>query len=189
MRRFEARLPPFNLPYISGIDTPKIWWGSFKSQPRHLAELACRIFSINPTQASCERNFSSLKWILGDRRINLNISRLEGISKIRSYYTTNIQRELSFSDKELTEADLRDACNLSSVGNIMSYEENQMDDDDEPLSDTSNTLLINEIIDLEIEENLEPLTEETSRAVLLEDLDYNPCDILNRFLEHEKQSK
>jgi len=189
MRRFEARLPPFNLPYVSGIDTPKIWWGSFKSQPRHLAELACRIFSINPTQASCERNFSSLKWILGDRRINLNISRLEGISKIRSYYTTNIRRELSFPDKELTEADLRDACNLSSVGNIMSYEENQMDDDDEPLSDTSNTLLINEIIDLEIEENSEPLTEETSRAVLPEDLDYNPCDVLNRFLEREKQSK
>ncbi|CAG8852448.1 17106_t:CDS:1 [Gigaspora margarita] len=67
-----------------------------------------------------------------------------------------------------------------------------MDDDDEPLSDTSNystTLLINEIIDLEIEENSEPLTEETFRAVLSEDLDYNPCDVLNRFLEREKQNK
>ncbi|CAG8618966.1 2125_t:CDS:1, partial [Cetraspora pellucida] len=69
----------------------------------------------------------------------------------------------------------------------MSYEENHIDDDDEPLSDTSNTLLINEIIDLEIEKNLEPLTEETSQAVLPEDLDYNPCDVLNRFLEREKQ--
>ncbi|CAG8610527.1 29447_t:CDS:2 [Gigaspora margarita] len=160
-------------------------------QPQHLAELACRIFSINPTQASCERNFSSLKWILGDCQINLNISRLEGISKIRSYYTTNIRRELSFPDKELTETDLQDVCNLSSVGNIMCYEENQMDDDDEPLLDISNystTLLINEVIDLEIK-NSEPLMEETSRAILSEDLDYNPCNVLNRFLEREKQSK
>ncbi|CAG8548347.1 11571_t:CDS:10 [Gigaspora margarita] len=88
MRWFEAQLPPFNLPYVSGIDTPKIW--------------------------------------------------LEEISKIRSYYTTNIQHELSFPDKELTETDLRDACNLSLVGNIISYEENKMDNDDEPLSNTFN---------------------------------------------------
>ncbi|CAG8758209.1 9433_t:CDS:10, partial [Gigaspora margarita] len=85
-----------------------------------------------------------------------------------------------------------DACNLSSVGNIMCYKENQIDNNDEPLSDISNystTLLINEIIDLEIEKNSEPLMEEISRAVLSEDLDYNPCDVLNRFLEHKKQSK
>ncbi|CAG8789360.1 28983_t:CDS:2, partial [Gigaspora margarita] len=27
MRRFDARSSPFDLPYVSGIDTPKIWWG------------------------------------------------------------------------------------------------------------------------------------------------------------------
>ncbi|CAG8833726.1 16262_t:CDS:2, partial [Gigaspora margarita] len=64
MRRFEAKIPPFDLSYVPGTDTPKIWWGSFKNKPRHLAELAHRIFSINPTQSNCERNFSTLKWIL-----------------------------------------------------------------------------------------------------------------------------
>ncbi|CAG8822453.1 5521_t:CDS:2, partial [Gigaspora rosea] len=53
----------------------------------------------------------------------------------------------------------------------------------------STTLIINEIIDLEIEENSEPPTEGTSRAVLPKDLDYEPCDVLNRFLEREKQKK
>ncbi|CAG8828970.1 36865_t:CDS:2, partial [Gigaspora margarita] len=105
MRRFEVRLPPFNLPYVSGIDTPKIWWGSFKNQPRHLAELACRIFSINPTQAN--------------------------------------------------------ACNLSTVGNIISFEENQISDD-EILLDTPDyptTLLINEVINLDKENSESSIAE------------------------------
>ena len=61
LRRFEARLAPFDLPYTIGVDTPSIWWGSIRTRPRHLAELADRIFSINPSQASCKRNFSTLK--------------------------------------------------------------------------------------------------------------------------------
>ncbi|CAG8789868.1 35396_t:CDS:2, partial [Gigaspora margarita] len=43
MRRFEAKILPFDLSYVSGKDTPKIWWRSFKKQP-HLPELALRIF-------------------------------------------------------------------------------------------------------------------------------------------------
>ncbi|CAG8724477.1 23045_t:CDS:2, partial [Dentiscutata erythropus] len=89
---------------------------------------------------------------------------------IISYFLSNYPlpkavHKLSFPNKKLTEADLQDACNLSSVSNIMSYEENQIDNDNETLSDISNyftTLLINEIIDLEIEKNSEPPMEETS---------------------------
>ncbi|CAG8702837.1 2605_t:CDS:2, partial [Ambispora gerdemannii] len=33
LRHFEARLPPFDLPYVSSMDTPKIWWSFFKNQP------------------------------------------------------------------------------------------------------------------------------------------------------------
>ncbi|CAG8762035.1 4584_t:CDS:2 [Gigaspora margarita] len=58
MRQFDTRLLPSTLPYVLGVNTPKIWWG------------------------------------------------LEGMSKIRSYYMTNIQCELNFADKKLTEADL-----------------------------------------------------------------------------------
>ncbi|CAG8519040.1 13239_t:CDS:2, partial [Dentiscutata heterogama] len=68
----------------------------------------------------------------------------------------------------------------------------QILENDEILLDIPNcptTLLINEIIDLEIEENSESSTAETSRAVLPEDFDYDPCDVLNRFLEREEQNK
>ncbi|CAG8782020.1 16876_t:CDS:1, partial [Racocetra persica] len=72
--------------------------------------------------------------------------------------------------------------------NIMSYKEDQIRDD-ETSSDTSNgstTLLINKIVDLEIEEHSESPVAETAQAVLSEDLDYNPSNVLNSFLEHEK---
>ncbi|CAG8541617.1 16625_t:CDS:1, partial [Dentiscutata heterogama] len=63
----------------------------------------------------------------------------------------------------------------------MSYDEDQIRADDEVLSDnvTSNnslTLLIEEIIDLEIEKSLESSVVETAQAVSHEDLDldYSP---------------
>ncbi|CAG8511066.1 32422_t:CDS:2, partial [Racocetra persica] len=79
----------------------------------------------------------------------------------------------------------------SHFSNIMSYEEDQIRDD-ETSSDTSNsstTLLINEIVDLEIEEHLESSVAEMAQAVLSEDLDYNFSDVLNSFLECEKQNR
>ncbi|CAG8837700.1 41499_t:CDS:2, partial [Gigaspora margarita] len=160
MFHFEANLPLFDLSYVPNIDTPKIWWGSFKNQSQHLAELALRIFSINPMQANCERNFSALKWILGERQTHLDLNRLEGIAKIRSYHITNIRCEISCLDKELTETDFQDACNLSSVSSIMSYEDNQLE--------------------------VKSSSIETAQAIS-SNLDYNPLDVLNSFLECEKQ--
>ncbi|CAG8685353.1 1070_t:CDS:2 [Cetraspora pellucida] len=66
--------------------------------------------------------------------------------------------------------------------------------DDETLSynivsNYSPTLLIGEIIDLKTENNSESSVVETAQAVLPEDLDYNPSDVLNNFLEGEKQAE
>ena len=57
------------------------------------------------------------------------------MAKVRSYYMTNIRHELSFFGKELTEYDLHDVCNIASVGNIMSYEEDQIRVSEENLLD------------------------------------------------------
>ncbi|CAG8708030.1 33741_t:CDS:10 [Gigaspora margarita] len=179
IQRFEAKIPPFDLPYVSDKDTPKIWWGSFKKQS-HLPELALRIFFINPTQANCERNFSILKWILGNRQTSLDINKLEGISKIKSYYTANIWRKLNFFSKELTEADLRNVCNMSSVGKIMDYNEDQTDANNGPslkdMFNNSTILLIGKICDLETEKNLEFFAVNTVQADSLDNLDYDPSN-------------
>ncbi|CAG8717172.1 26096_t:CDS:2, partial [Gigaspora margarita] len=153
----------------------------FKKQP-YLPELALRIFSINPMQANCERNFSIL---------NLDINKLEGISKIKSYYMANIRRELNFFGKKLTEADLRDACNISSVSNIIDYNEDQTGANNETsledMFNDSTTLLIGEVFDLKTKENSESFAVNTVQADSLNNLDYDPCDVLDNFLEHEKQ--
>ncbi|CAB4488906.1 unnamed protein product [Rhizophagus irregularis] len=57
------------------------------------------------SQADCERNFSMLKWIIGDRRVRLDIKKLE----------------------DLSSAELREIANISAVGNIISL--NDKDDD------------------------------------------------------------
>ncbi|CAG8826569.1 27030_t:CDS:2, partial [Gigaspora margarita] len=126
--------------------------GSFKKQP-HLPELALRIFSITPTQANC------------DRQTSLDINKLEGMSKIKSYYTANIQHKLNFFDQT-------DANNEPSL---------------EDMFNDSTILLIGEICDLETEEISESFAVNTVQAESLNNLDYDPCDMLNNFLEHEKQ--
>ncbi|CAG8744724.1 37927_t:CDS:2 [Gigaspora margarita] len=141
MRRFEAKIPPFNLPYV---------------------------------QAKILQKF-------GDCRTSLDINKLERMSKIKSYYMANIRHELNFFD----------VCNMFSVGKIMNYNEDQTDTNNEPsledMFNDSTILLIREICDLETEEISKSFAVNTVQAESLDNLDYNPCDVLNNFLEHEKQ--
>ncbi|CAG8768544.1 4437_t:CDS:2, partial [Dentiscutata erythropus] len=80
---------------------------------------------------------------------------------------------------------------VTNIGNIISYEENQISDDETLLNisdySTTTTLLINEVINLD-EENSESSIAEPFQAILLKDLDYDPCNVLNGFLECEKQN-
>ncbi|CAG8669659.1 3979_t:CDS:1, partial [Racocetra fulgida] len=74
----------------------------------------------------------------------------------------------------------------------MGYKEDQADANNESslektTSNDSTTLLIGEIFNLETEENSESSAVETAQADSLDNLDYDPCDVLNNFLEHEKQ--
>ncbi|CAG8723540.1 2211_t:CDS:1, partial [Cetraspora pellucida] len=73
------------------------------------------------------------------------------------------------------------------------YEEDQISINnkislDNMISDYSTTLLIEKIIDLEIE-NSESSVVEMAYTVSPTDLDYDPCDVLNNFLEYKKQNE
>jgi hypothetical protein len=46
-------------------------------------------------------NFSTLKWFIGDKHTRFETKKLEGMEKIRTYYMTNIQNELTHYGKEL----------------------------------------------------------------------------------------
>ena len=168
------------------MDTPILWWGSIKNKPRHLAELACRLFSISPSQASCERNFSILKWMIGDKRISLSVDNLENMAmaKVRSYHMTNIKSELNDYGKELTETELREAVTISAVAEIMASEEESSDleevfDNTEHVQDS---LLINEIVDLfqyDIENEIISTRYDTGN------MEYSPEQLVDEFLAEE----
>ncbi|CAG8707134.1 4413_t:CDS:2, partial [Racocetra fulgida] len=84
------------------------------------------------------------------------------------------------------------ACNLTSVGNIMNFEDDQIRVSSENsvnsvASDHSTTLLIENIVDLTVENNSEHSTK-TAQTISPADLDYNPLDVLNGFLERENQN-
>ncbi|CAG8799877.1 6892_t:CDS:1, partial [Racocetra fulgida] len=55
---------PYNLSYNFARKTPIKWWLSINidDDQDQLLQLALRLFSIVPSQSSCERNFSALKW-------------------------------------------------------------------------------------------------------------------------------
>ena len=160
LRAYRRKEKPYTQKFNKEKESALKWWLSIDAQKDSLVELAIKIFSIPPSQAVCERNFSTLKWIFGDRRTRLNIFRLEAIAKIRAFCYTNIKNELSFYGKELLECDLRDSVNGSTVNaSQMEFVEQSEKSSDsfEPISGSCDVqldevndtnLLIDEIIDL-----------------------------------------
>ncbi|EXX78712.1 hypothetical protein RirG_012670 [Rhizophagus irregularis DAOM 197198w] len=180
-QKYDQKLKPYDLSYEKNMDMPELWWDSIRSKPYHLRNLALRLFGIAVLQTGCERNFSTLKWIIGDRRTRLDVQKLEGISKIRSYYLTSIKNELSYYGKHLDEAELREVANISAVGEIVALDDN---------NDNTNYLLLEEdqdIIDLTqpIFENLENIDNNTSEETNIDrNMDFNPIDLVNQVLEN-----
>ncbi|RHZ76441.1 hypothetical protein Glove_197g113 [Diversispora epigaea] len=118
MRLWKRNVAPYNLTYDTYRETPMKWWLSINIQEDEtdqLQELALLLFSIVPSQAVCERNFSMLKWFFGEKRMNLNLSKIESIAKIRSYYISNTDKEIRFRDKNLSEHELRNNINESVI--------------------------------------------------------------------------
>jgi hypothetical protein len=137
------------------MDTPELWWSSIRFKNCYIRDLALRLFGITPSQASCERNFSVLKWMIGDKRTRLNIKKLESMSKIRSYYLTSIQNELTYYGKELNSKDLREIANDSAVGEIITLNSEDNITNDLLLEERReeeiqlrNNLILEDIIDL-----------------------------------------
>ncbi|RHZ84792.1 hypothetical protein Glove_74g306 [Diversispora epigaea] len=74
-----------------------------------------------------------LKWFFGERRTNLNLSKIESMAKIRSYYISNIDKEIQFRNKDLSESELRKNINESVITYDI-FEKNgilERDEDDE----------------------------------------------------------
>lgn len=74
--KYEASIQGLRL---KSSDSVHNFWESKKSELAVLYEIASIVFAIPPTQASVERNFSGLKYMLTDKRYNLKAELLEAL--------------------------------------------------------------------------------------------------------------
>ena len=158
-----------------------------------LVSLAIKMFSITPSEAGCERNFSTLKWFYGDRRTRLDISRVELMSIIRSFWITNVKREMAFYGKEITVDDLRHCTQISTVMD----EFNKSDEIDDRPEDFESSDKISESISLdvssianldhtifsdEVGDQIDQMVQTNLNAVAPGNIEYNVDDLVLHFL-------
>ena len=89
--------------YNSKLETPVAWWLTFDTRESQLPNLAIKLFAIVPSQAGCERNFSTLGWMIGNRRTRLTPKRVESLAKVRAFWMSNIQKEMAYHGKDLSD--------------------------------------------------------------------------------------
>jgi hypothetical protein len=68
LRSYCEKKSPYDMEYANNYDTPELWWTTCRQPKNYIQELALKLFAITPHQASCERAFSVLNWMIGRRR-------------------------------------------------------------------------------------------------------------------------
>jgi len=142
------------------------------------------IFSITPHSASCERLFSSLGWMFGKKRTNLNVQTIESMAKIyRHTLSTHDQKSLNHIGT-ISNDDIKQMLdNVFEEGDLF----NEDDDNDELIPDEheEETADINETLDVDNRIELGPwvLIENSSLPIITkkydseDDEDWNPDEM------------
>jgi hypothetical protein len=191
LRQFKRNDPPFNLDYDLTSETPYAWWLTYddESEEIPLVSLALKMFSITPSEAGCERNFSLLKWFYGDRRTRLNTNRIESMSMMRSFWMTNIKKELAFHGKEITNDDLRHCTQISTVINEFDDAVESLDASSELAFDTSTTLTIASIANLDHnifnDDQISRRPNSKEHLIKPDNINYNVDSLVSHFLDEE----
>ncbi|RHZ65590.1 hypothetical protein Glove_314g43 [Diversispora epigaea] len=190
MRSWKQKSPPYNINYDHFKETPMKWWLSINvedDETDQLQELALLLFSIVPSQAVCEWNFSTLKWFFGERRTKLNLLQIESMAKIRSYYISNSEKELKFYDKNISENELRKNIDESVItynafeDGILENENLEILEESENLEENGNLNENNELENNSYEENE---NDELVSSTNL-DLKYDPIALAQKVLNEE----
>ena len=136
---------------------------------------------------------------MGDRRTRLDVKKLEGMSKIRSYYLASIKEELLFYGKDLDENELREVAANFAVGEIIALDnENGITNDllnetHERIqkrkgkeAETQITLALENVIDLTCSfDNVENVNlENYNMNEEIGNMDFNPIDLVNQLLNN-----
>jgi hypothetical protein len=114
------------------------------------------IFSITPHSASCERLFSSLGWIIGKRRTNLNIQTIEMMAKIYQTSLSHVQKSLNYGSL-MSEKDVQQMLDIVfEEGDLLNEDDEgeikgvALSNPGEEATNINETLGIEQVIDLRV---------------------------------------
>src|SRR5579859_2360223 len=111
IRKYRDNEHPFDLEQGFADKNPLNWWNLIDTEPQPdcLPRIARHLLAICPNSAGCERGFSNLGWLFNDRRLNLNIDRLELMGKMIMHWKSNAKTELGFYGVETNGTRISDA--------------------------------------------------------------------------------
>ena len=177
--------------YNPKSESPYSWWLTYEDlEELPLVSLAIKMFSITPSEAGCERNFSILKWFYGDRRTSLDINRIELMSMIRSFWMTNIKREMAFYGKEITVDDLRHCTQILTIINELEVNNRSEDFESSDQVQGSISLDISSLVNLDHtifgdETGNQMIQTNLNTDVTPDNIEYSVDDLVARFLNEE----
>jgi hypothetical protein len=130
MRKYKLKLNPYHEEFKdSENETPKLWWLATDDMKPYLQQLALYVLSATPHSANCERVFSTLGWIYGKRRLRLQLSKVEAMAKIRSFYVSKVNEELLYASSKYSKNELKNMIN-ESLDNLEEDVENIEENDE-----------------------------------------------------------
>ncbi|GBB93725.1 hypothetical protein RclHR1_02220020 [Rhizophagus clarus] len=184
LRLYKECKEPFNLEFGIGYEELINWWNLIHTSPDpdSLPRIARYLFSICPNSASCERGFFTSGWLTNKRRIQIEVEKLESISKMITYWKSNAEKEFGFYGKEnkdklkLNAAELNKRV-LEALAKPEEFEE-EIEKVTTDLTDDDNMIIL--IDNLWIEENID-----LSNKLILEDIDEIPEDDLIDNMDNE----
>jgi len=136
---------------------------------------------------------------MGDRHTRLDVKKLEGMSKICSYYLASIKEELLFYGKDLDENELREVAANFAVGEIIALDNKNgitndlLNETHERIqkrkgkeAETQITLALEKVIDLTcLFDNVENVNlENYNMNEEIGNMDFNPIDLVNQLLNN-----
>jgi hypothetical protein len=107
MRKYKLYSEPYYEEFKGEDETSILWWLLTDDTKKYLQELALHVLSITSHSASYEWVFSILGWIYEKRRLSLQISKVESMAKIRSFYVSKVNDKLRYASSKYSERKLK----------------------------------------------------------------------------------
>lgn len=139
LNQYKKKEFPFDLEFEYKFKEPISWWNVIetKPQPNFLPLIALHLFFICSNSTSYERGFSTLRWLINKRRLQLGVDTLETICKMIIYWKSNPRKKLGFFSQDIKNNSKLSDIELNQRITEALAEPDDADEDDSEFEDNS----------------------------------------------------